>query len=558
MRDLLKIKASLILSVFSCVFILSVAQAESIPSKVDQVTLFSNQAQIVRVATTTLKAGSNTVELAGVPENLNAESLQVRGRGEAPVSIVGVEYRKRFLEHDVSEELRALEDKIEAQTKELTQLNTNRVRLENERQQVEKISLSQPEPESSGRVLQPATAKEMGEILNFKSEAGAKIDQQLFLVADQIKTVQKQLEVLKRQAAELKPGRRAESIVEVVLNAKRDTAIELELSYQVAQASWRPAYHLNVGESAKEINFNLDTYGVITQSTGEDWQDIKLVLSTARPHLGLDRPEPHPYYLDVTKPVNAGVAASGRMRMLKQDQMSMPMMEEGNAALPAEPLKEEIAQIAEGVVVTFEVAGRVDIKGGGSTEKIKVTNGQLGGELTFVAAPALSQQVFREALLTNSTTYPLMAGPVNIFSNGNFVGRNHISHTPRDQEFRLPVGVSEDLLIERKLLRRFEEDSGIIKSHRKIQFDYEIEVKNLAEKERMLILLEPTFVSRNEKITVKLTDQKPTPLRADAAERIQPDPGIIEWHLKSAPKSKSKVSYTVTVEFSADLPIEGL
>lgn len=554
-------KYALVIILLLEVSLLLPANAESTPviSKVDQVTLFSDQARIVRQGRASLKAGRNVLQFEGLPERLNPDSLQISGRGQSPVMIVGVEHRKRFLEQEASQELRSLEEKIELQTRELNRLNLNLARLQNEKEQIEKISLVQSIPEQSGQILRPPNAKEMGELLAFKSEAGSRINSEIVELTEKSVDLQKQLELLKKQAAELQPGRRSESLVEVVVSAQKETAATIDLSYQVGQAKWSPAYHLDVKESEAQPEFVLDMYGLISQQTGEDWVNVKLLLSTARPHLGLNRPTPYPHYLDVFKDAPQATAPLRTGRMLQMESM-LPSEPEVGASADAnlEEFSESSANVQEGEVITFEISEAVTIRSGSSTEKVKVAGSALEGKLTFVAVPAMMPYVYREALLQNTTPFPIISGSVNLFSDGSFVGKNWIAHTPRNQEFRLPVGISEELLVEHKLAKRFEEDSGIIKAHRKIRSDYEITAKNLSSKERDLIVLEPVYLSRNEKIIVKLTAQKPPPLQLDVAERIQAQEGILEWQVKLAPKAEQVIRHSVIVEFPADLSIAGL
>lgn len=56
---------------------------------------------------------------------------------------------------------------------------------------------------------------------------------------------------------------------------------ELYLSYVVSHASWEPAYDVRVDSSTQGLS--LTYYGAVRQSTGEDWVNCRVSLSTAQP-----------------------------------------------------------------------------------------------------------------------------------------------------------------------------------------------------------------------------------------------------------------------------------
>ena len=63
---------------------------------------------------------------------------------------------------------------------------------------------------------------------------------------------------------------------------------ELELEYFVPGARWKPAYDLHYASARGQIR--VETAAVVEQTTGEDWTDTVLLLSTAMPDVGSTRP----------------------------------------------------------------------------------------------------------------------------------------------------------------------------------------------------------------------------------------------------------------------------
>ncbi|KAF8567191.1 hypothetical protein P879_05410 [Paragonimus westermani] len=66
----------------------------------------------------------------------------------------------------------------------------------------------------------------------------------------------------------------------VLLDSRTSTSPCLELSYSVSRATWSPTFDIRLSSAAATLQINY--YGIVVQSTGEDWELGKLTLSTAQ------------------------------------------------------------------------------------------------------------------------------------------------------------------------------------------------------------------------------------------------------------------------------------
>ena len=72
------------------------ANGSKIPSKIKEVTVYLNGAQITRTATCPLQVGSNEVVFTGLSHKIDESSIQISGLG--PVSILSLVYNINYLE----------------------------------------------------------------------------------------------------------------------------------------------------------------------------------------------------------------------------------------------------------------------------------------------------------------------------------------------------------------------------------------------------------------------------------------------------------------------------
>lgn len=551
----------LLLPIFSA----SAADIE-VGGRVSAVTLYTRGAEITRSARTAIAAGQHTLIFRGIPVEVASESLRASGSGAVNVKIQGVELRTRARREDISVTTEALKKKQEALQRSIETQGQTKARLEREQAMLLKIQLDSPVPEGE-QIVRPRSAQELTALLQFISQNGSRLQDEIRIVDEKLLELHKDLAVIEAELQKMAPGRTTESVVEVAVTAEAAGEVDVGITYQVNSASWSPTYNLLVGSGSGSPTFTVETYAVIQQRTGEDWEKVKLLLSTARPHLGLARPVPSARVLDIFTPIVRPQVAM-RKTMDKARSMASNVeeafmdasAEAGLAAAPAQDLafEEMDAEVSTGSVVSYALPTVVSIKSDGSSEKVRVRATALTGTVANLAVPAHSTQVYREAVITNSADAPLLAGLVSIFSNGSFVGRQSFPYTAAGKELKLPVGVSDDVTVTRKLAEKFEDDSGLVRSIRRIRYVYQIEAENHSAAAQRLVVLEPAPVSRNEKIKVELTRVEPKSMTVTDVARVQADSGILEWQLTVPAKQKQVISYEFTVEFESSLQITGL
>ena len=91
----------------------------------------------------------------------------------------------------------------------------------------------------------------------------------------------KRVDLLKKKARLLQASERSEYFAEVLIACPEKREVNVELTYLVGGAGWAPAYEARADEQHGEVE--LSTFATVTQSTGEDWNDATITLSTALP-----------------------------------------------------------------------------------------------------------------------------------------------------------------------------------------------------------------------------------------------------------------------------------
>ncbi len=335
---------------------------------------------------------------------------------------------------------------------------------------------------------------------------------------------------------------------------------ELEVSYLVNRASWTPVYDLQVNTTEKELN--LTYLAEVKQSTGEDWHNIPLTLSTAKPGLGTLPPKLKTWYIYPDDPIAAleerSVPAAGskmdksskrrRSRAISPDNQ-IPMAAAVNPpSIEAEVVAATVAK--SGSVVTFEVSNGGDIPSDNTPHKVTIFRDRFPVNLEYVTVPRLVSFTYLQATIINpSTGVTLLPGQANILREQTFVGTTNLDNIAPGQEFTLNLGIDEAWKIDRSLVQR-QVDKKLIGSYKRVTYAYRIIINNLLEAESSLKLTEQLPVSRDERIKVRLIQSEP--------KIKQGEMGILEWNLTVAGGEKQTINYQFTLEYPPEIKINGL
>lgn len=527
------------------------------------VTVFLDRAQITRRGPVSLQAGAQELVVGALPARLEADSLRASGRGAVAVQIVGVEARERALEkaaHPTARDLQGELERIQDAGKLLEKRDDALLqRLETVCQLSENAAIRYARALAEGKTDLEAAAR----FLEFIAEQTEQINAQRAELERQKRENAAQQVVLVQQLKQFNAGRKArETVVSVWIEAQSAGDWELEISYSIAGASWRPVYDARVAlePTADELRGHLNlTYGaLLTQQTGEDWPAAQITLSTARPNLGTLPPKLQPIFVDVPQ-----FAPVGRRRApaLMADADEEPEFGMSDMIMSAQRLESTIEQApieaeeieaqieTSGATVTFGLARPLGVPSDGQPHRATIVVRDFPAELDFQAIPRLASWAFLRAKIQNAADLTLLEGEVRVFRDGTFVGNSQLQAVAPGGEIQLFLGPDEAIKCEREMVAR-ETDKNFIGNQKRLHFGYQIELESLKSHPVKLEILDQIPVSRSENIKVKLRDAQP--------QAEQSELHVLTWNLVLAPKEKRKIRFDFGVEAPRETTIVGL
>jgi uncharacterized protein (TIGR02231 family) len=537
-----------------------------VTSRITAVAVYPDRAVLTRLGRVELPAGDSDLILDGLPAALVDESLQVSGRGTAAATILDVNLRRTFLETSPDPRLRALEEELANLQREDEALVARLKQLDEQRSLLQRIEAALTATPTKDSPTARPSLDEWQRLLAFQAENLTRLagDQQSLqlqrtALAAKIAAVEAQLNEIRGRS----PQRRSQKAATLRVSASRAGTLELSVSYTTPGASWSAAYDARLRAETRAIDVTY--YGVIRNGTGEDWNGVALTLSTARPGLGGGAPTLSPWVVEPVRPMPTAYLAQGVA--------SSEFKTARRAAGPTEALTlagsaaaESDATVAEATVqtglssATFRIEAPLSLPSDRSAQKVVITTLNCPAELRYETAPKLIEAAYLSASSTNRSDFPWLAGPVNAFLGDTFIATSALRAVMPGETLALSLGVDDSIAVKRRIVKRFTEDTGLTNSGRRITHEYVITLTNNKKTAERIVLREPTPVSRDEKIVVKVI----TPAERDISSATAPKEisreadGILAWRIDLKPGEKREVPIKLTIEHPADLTVTGL
>lgn len=244
-------------------------------SKIENVTVFLNGAQIKRTSSAKLVSGRNIIHFTGLPLSLDQKSIQFNTN--APVTVFSINHQIAYKDESAkdSSKIKVLESKLKQLGYKAKTLESSYAVYHQEKQILAKNT-------SFGGSQNGVSVLELEKGVNLIRNRQLELNQKLQSIDKETEALnferQKiiiQLEKYRNQSA-IKTGE-----VVVVLNCDAEMKSDLNLTYTVKQASWKPYYDLKVKNTDSPLE--LVYKAKVVQNTGEDWDNVKISLSTGDP-----------------------------------------------------------------------------------------------------------------------------------------------------------------------------------------------------------------------------------------------------------------------------------
>ena len=255
--------------------------------EIQNVTVYLKGAQIAGNKDIKIPAGQSILLFTGLPSDIDSKSIRVSAEGS--LSIFSVNLSKDYLgekdniEKEFTDRKKLLENLIRKGATDI-QILDKRLEFLSKNQNVS--------GNQTGVQLDKLKAADdyfNSEITKIYYERQS-IQQRNDSLGNQLNLIENQIHE-SRSSVKQTPGN-----IEVVVDAPAAGQFRFNVEFYTKNAGWFPVYDIKVNSVEKPLNLNYRAN--IYQSTGVDWKNVNLKLSSANPDLPDALPEMKVYYLD--------------------------------------------------------------------------------------------------------------------------------------------------------------------------------------------------------------------------------------------------------------------
>ncbi|MDR1552475.1 MAG: mucoidy inhibitor MuiA family protein [Prevotellaceae bacterium] len=567
-----------------------------IKAALKDVTVFFNGAELTHTASVQLAKGENEITVEEISPVLNRNSLQIKISNGVIVS--SFEYSIDYLTDEKQNTItKKIKDSIDFYNDNLTKITTD-IKINNDMLTL----LKQGVTHNVTVAEKSLTIEELNKNIDVFQKKSLEYESAITKLEKEKTVIEEKIERLENQLdqEEVQHGKNS-GVLKLKLASPLAVNAQMTIKYFTTSAKWTPFYDINI--ASPETPINLTTKSKVRQTTGIDWNKVKITLSTGSPNNGRTAPVFNAWFLREQNYVQhalqgrvAGVQVAQNSFSYKENEIASDTIKiRGYASIEnsQQPiyvvngifvdvkqfsslnpddiasvniLKDEAASslygslAANGVVVittksmedyvvqdenqlnrTFAIDIPYTVKSDGKEQIIELEKQIINSvEYKYYCAPKLDNETYLIAEISEWQKLNLMSGQANVTYDGTYIGQTTIDATSTNKKMTFTLGNDKRISVKREKMQDFS-SVKFLGTDTKIVLTYKITVRNNQNKDVAMILKDQYPLSTNKNIMVELLDKttKPTTNREDI--------GIITWEetFKAGETKEYFISYSV-------------
>lgn len=539
--------------------------AKPVFSRIDAVTVYADRARVTRIAPVEMRPEAARFAFAQLPGWIDEGSIRVSLAPAEAGRVLDVQVRRTYLARAGGAEIQKAEAGVRETADQLAAVEDEKAVLDAQTKQVDSIrmfSLEKLPKDVATREIKP---EEYGASVKFIISSLREVAQSKRELEKKRRDLEPELAARTKRLNELRERAQLEQCTVVVTLQGAAQSAKLALSYMLPGATWEPLHELRASLDANTVS--LASFALIMQTTGEDWIDATLSLSTQSSTETMRIPELEALLVgghrlpkmlagraETFAEANKSWAGqNGAWFDLHNPDASSQsgyranQAAQLNNAIRIERVFENLQQ--RGTTAHFPALTPQTVRSDGRPTRAPIGNTELVAQHRILAAPELSLNAANLVDLSNSAQQPLLPGRISLFLDGAFLGLTETEFVAPGENFSLYLGAADQV----KLSRTLDKKRSVLTrggAKTRMQVSFLVEVENLSGKALGLQLADRVPVSESDEIRV-------------SSVKIQPEgkpdgKGLLRWDLTLAAKQNRQFRIDYTLEYPSELPSRGM
>jgi uncharacterized protein (TIGR02231 family) len=521
-----------------------------VSSAIDAVTVYPDGASVTRVITVDLAPGDSTLVAKDFPATLEQSSLRVEGEAGAKLTIGAIDaMAPRAVPPvdpaEIDKRIEALKDQHDDLDGAIAAATARRKFAEH---------FAEDSPAGLGDKGEARPLAEWRAAFSAVGEEVANADTAVREAQRKQRAIDREVERLEADRDD-KPSDKYE--VHIDLAAVAATKATLRVTYTVKDARWTPLYdaRLDTGTKDRKPALELVRRAEVSQSTGEDWSNVTLGVSTVRSAHRGDAPALNTLLVQYSDAPRAMSDADIRTKLSFAPSPRAPMTralqtEAAPAPPPVQQAEEQEASADVGAFqAAFRIPGRVSVSAGDDDAKsLRIASSSITPDLVIRSVPASDPTAFLEASFVQNDDAPLLPGKVALYRDGMLIGRSTLAAAGKNENVRLGFGADDKVKIERTVVSRNEGSTGLIVSSKVDERSFKTSVRNGHDFPVKVAIVDQVPVSETSDIAVEMLPSTTPPTTTNLRDKR----GVLEWAFEAKPGEAKDINLAWRVRWPKD------
>jgi uncharacterized protein (TIGR02231 family) len=505
---------------------------------IQEVTVFLNQAQVSRSGELVLPSGKVNVQIKGITSRINPNSIIVEGN--AAYTILGVKHEQLFDEAaNMSKSLKSKLDSLDDVNFEIS----TKTALEGVYNDEMAFLTENRSVKGDEAVM---LVEDLEEMANFRRERVKEVQFRLIEVRMEQNELRKTASRLQQEINKLSGNQRQnQSAITISLNVNQSGKSKLSFSYMVYDASWVPLYDIRAKSTSEDVV--LSYKGKVRQATGNDWNNVKLTLSSGNPAIGGNPPSLYPWQLRLQEFYGAN-KAKARADNNYAEPMATYDLEESQGIL-GKPAVMEVQMVENVTSTEFQIAVPYSVPSDNQFVEVENQRFSLPSSYSHFSVPKLNQSAYLRCGVSDWMGYNLLPGNASIYFQGTFTGTSFIDANSGEDTLQLSLGRDPGVIVKYDKIKEFCKTNTF--GGKKVTTKaFEINISNNKSTAITILVEDQIPLSQNGDIEVTVEEL--------SGGTLDPETGKVTWEVELAAGQSMKKTLRFAVKYPKKKQVSGL
>jgi hypothetical protein len=217
-----------------------------------------------------------------------------------------------------------------------------------------------------------------------------------------------------------------------------------------------------------------------------------------------------------------------------------------------------VRDVAGSFDYAYSADGRIDVPSDAQFHSVALTSNSTDVDLRYIVVPREDTNVFRIAQLRNPLQAPLLAGPADVYVDGEYILSTNIATVPPKAQMELGLGVEQAIKVARNTVYEEVRSGETIVSFNELRHKIKIDINNYLPRVAKIEVRERLPIPQEgAKVDIHCDRVSPPWEKYEQQERNLPIKGGYRWQVEVPAKEETTLSVDYTIKTFVDSELIG-